>query len=61
MGMSAGDLGMLLGVIIAPIVALEVYQSSGLWTAIGVFAVGVYVIGFAAGAIIGLISSQLER
>lgn len=59
--MSAGDLGGLLGVIIAPIVALEVYQSGGLWAAIGVFVVGVYVIGFAAGAIIGLISSQLER
>ncbi len=52
--MSTGDLGIWMGVIVAPIPAMEVYQEYGLLAAIGTFFVAIYVLGFSIGLFLGL-------
>ncbi len=55
--MSAGDLGIWMGVILAAVPGLSVYNDYGLLADIGAYFAMIYVIGIPAGIIIGLLTS----
>ncbi len=56
--MSAGDLGIWVGVILAGVPGLNVYHDYGLWAAIGTYFISIYLIGIPAGYLIALLSGR---
>ncbi len=60
--MSADDLGISIGLIIAVVIELQAYNDGhNILAAIGIFVVSIYLIGLIAAVVIGGIASLFEK